>query len=112
MKITTEICDVCSHPSKEGQLFELKISGRINSELKEEELKKFVKDEKKVRSFFMMSFDTDYDDPHNKRKVVSFNSEICEKCASKIITSIINHRMSKEKEITSIEKMFTKKEEV
>lgn len=111
MKITTEICDVCSHPSKKGQLFELSISGRITSELEGEELKKFTKDEEKMRGFFMFQIDTDSGDPHDKRKVVSFNSEVCEHCASKIIKSIVNHRMSKEKEISSIEKMFNQKEE-
>lgn len=112
MKITTAICDVCSHPSKENQLFELTISGRITSELKEEKLKEFVKDEEKMRGFFssMLSVDTDYDDPHNKKKVVSFNAEVCEKCSSKIIESIVSYRLSKEKEISSIEKMFNREE--
>lgn len=110
MKITTEICDVCSLPSKEGQLFELKISGKITSELHEEQLKKFVKDEERVRGFFMpMMFREESDG--TAQKVISFNSEICEQCAIKITESIMNRRKVQAEELKGFEKMFNKKED-
>ena len=110
MKIITEICDVCSLPLKEGQLFELKISGKITSELKRE-LKRFEKDEERVRGFFMPMFREEQDERSTK-KVISFNSEICQGCAVKITESIMNHRKIQDKELKGFEKMFTKKEEV
>lgn len=109
MKIITEICDVCSLPLKEGQLFELRISGKVTSELKKE-LKPFEKDEETIRGFFPLMFRKEKDEL-GKQKVISFNSEICQECASKITESIMNHRKIQDKELKGFEKMFTNKKE-
>jgi hypothetical protein len=108
--IKTEICDLCLCPSKRNELFDLKISGKVETEKGVEYLKGFVKDEVEVALTFPFNWgiptEPTQGEYSKKTKRIHYEIEVCEVCAKKLLTFFIALHQRKESELKKLQEMF------